>query len=53
MLERLFQYFITALVICVFVFGSFWIIKNASYYFWYKDLTIKTIQEIVKSECLK
>lgn len=53
MIEKLFKGFITLFVVCVFIFMSFWIIKNASYYLWYEDLVLKTIQETVKAESLK
>ena len=53
MIEKLFKGFITLFVVCVFIFISFWIIKNASYYLWYEDLVLKTIQETVKAESLK
>lgn len=53
MIEKLFKGFITLFVIGVFIFISFWIIKNASYYLWYEDLVLKTIQETVKAESLK
>lgn len=52
MIKALCKGFITSIVVCTFIFGSFWIIKNISYFFFYESLTIKTIQTTVKAECL-
>jgi hypothetical protein len=42
--------FFAILVIC---YGSFWLAKNGSYFFWYEDLVKETVIEMVKKEALK
>lgn len=41
------------LLLAVAIWGSYWIAKNLSYSFWYKDMVAETIQEEVRQECLK
>jgi len=36
----------------LFTYGTFWVAKNVSYYFFYEDLVIETIKEEVKQDSL-
>ena len=53
MFIKIFKGFIAVIATCILIYTLFWIAKNTSYFFFYEDLVIKTIQETVKSECLK
>jgi uncharacterized membrane protein YccF (DUF307 family) len=41
-----------ALIIGI-IYGSYWVVKNLSYLFFYEDMVQETIKEMVKPEYLK
>jgi len=41
------------LVVCIFIYGGYWIVKHGSYWLWYEDMVEETIEERVKPECLR
>ena len=46
-------YLLVAILICVFIYGAYWLVKTGSYWLWYEDMVKDTIREIVKQEALK
>jgi nitrogen fixation-related uncharacterized protein len=44
---------LTIIIVCVFLYGMFWLAKNGSYFLWYEDMVKDTIREMVKAEALK
>lgn len=40
-------------VICVVIYGGYYLAKNASYWLFYEDMVKETVQEMVKQEALK
>lgn len=50
---KVFKAFIAAIATCILIYTLFWISKNTSYFFFYEDLVTKTVQETIKTECLK
>lgn len=46
-------YLLSVVVICLFIYGSYWIAKSVSYSMWYEDMVEKTVREMVKKEALK
>ncbi|MES0340714.1 MAG: hypothetical protein ABUK08_00200 [Candidatus Humimicrobiaceae bacterium] len=43
------------IIVCIIavMYGAYWLAKNVSYTFFYKDMVIETIQETVKQSSLK
>jgi len=37
---------------CAFVYGSYWLVKNVSYWFFYEDLVKETIREMIDKKYL-
>ena len=44
---------VAIIVFCAFIYGSYWVTKNGSYWFFYEDMVKSTIQEAVKQDSLK
>jgi hypothetical protein len=44
---------VAALLFCAFVYGSFWVGKKTSYYFFYEDFVKATVRAMVKQDALK
>lgn len=38
---------------CFFIYATYWIAKNVSYWLFYEDMVVETIKEMVKLESLK
>lgn len=53
LIKKSIENLIIGVAVCAFILGMLWVFKHASYLFFYKNLTKTTIQETVKSECLK
>lgn len=42
-----------ALAFCAFIYGAYWVAKTGSYWFFYESMVQDTIQEQVKTDCLR
>ncbi len=41
------------MIVCVLIYGAYWLNKNGSYFLWYEDMVKDTIRGMVKAEALK
>lgn len=41
------------LLLLVLIYGMYWVFKTVSYEIFYESMVEKTVQEIVKTDCLK
>jgi hypothetical protein len=37
---------------CLLLYGTYWVVKHVSYFFFYEDMVKETIRELVKPEYL-
>jgi hypothetical protein len=39
-------------LVCLFIYGCYWVVKTVSYTIFYEDMVEQTIKETVKQSCL-
>lgn len=46
------RYLLGAVAICAFLYCTYWMAKNGSYWLWYEDMVKEIVREMVKQEAL-